>query len=163
MCLINYQGTLYEVYFPFIYSFGDNPSLPRMLFNFFLSLSSNFFSMLSHPYILTIILQYRLRTCKDFIMILREMRDMNTEGIMKAVKEEQSREDKVFTGLEFNVRENTVVVNFLYDDNFDNLGEDQYVPHAVDPVFLNEDEMDNLILKLNEKNVRYHIRQDEFL
>jgi hypothetical protein len=96
-------------------------------------------------------------------MILREMRDMNTEGIMKAVKEEQSREDKVFTGLEFNVRENTVVVNFLYDDNFDNLGEDQYVPHAVDPVFLNEDEMDNLILKLNEKNVRYHIRQDEFL
>src|SRR5699024_1614235 len=141
----------------------DNPSLPRMLFTFFLSLSSNFFSMLSHPYILTIILQYRLRTCKDSIMILREMRDMNTEGIMKAVKEEQSREDKVFTGLEINVREDMVVGSFVDGENFDDLGEDQYVPHAGYPVFLNEDEMDNLILKLNEKKVRYHIRQDEFL
>lgn len=91
---------------------------------------------------------------------------MNAEQIMIGVKNEQKRTDKVFTGVEFNVRDHTIVMNYVYDQDQNasqGSGEDLIMPHDSDPVFMNEDEMNELIDRLREKNIYYTIRKDEFI
>lgn len=88
---------------------------------------------------------------------------MKIERIMSTVKNEQMRSDKIFTGIEFNVRGNQVVMNYVYADYSSQMDTDVYMPHGEDPVFINEEEMNMLLQKLREKNIQYNIRKDEFI
>lgn len=90
---------------------------------------------------------------------------MKIERIMSTVKNEQMRSDKIFTGIEFNVRGNQVVMNYVYADysSQTETGTDVYMPHGEDPVFINEEEMNMLLQKLREKKIQYNIRKDEFI
>lgn len=88
---------------------------------------------------------------------------MKIERIMSTVKNEQMRMDKIFTGIEFNVRGNQVVMNFVYADYSSQTDTDVYMPHGEDPVFINEEEMNMLLHKLREKKIQYNIRKDEFI
>lgn len=88
---------------------------------------------------------------------------MKIERIMSTVKNEQMRSDKIFTGIEFNVRGNQVVMNYVYADYSSQTDTDVYMPHGEDPVFINEEEMNMLLQKLREKNIQYNIRKDEFI
>lgn len=88
---------------------------------------------------------------------------MKIERIMSTVKNEQMRMDKIFTGIEFNVRGNQVVMNFVYADYSSQTDTDVYMPHGEDPVFINEEEMNMLLQKLREKKIQYNIRKDEFI
>lgn len=91
---------------------------------------------------------------------------MNAEQIMIGVERQQERTDKVFTGVEFNVRGNTIVMNYVYDQDQNTeqgSGDDLIIPHDSDPVFMNEDEMNELLDKLKDKNIYYTIRKDEFI
>ena len=90
---------------------------------------------------------------------------MKIERIMSTVKNEQMRSDKIFTGIEFNVRGNQVVMNYVYADysSQTETDTDVYMPHGEDPVFINEEEMNMLLQKLREKNIQYNIRKDEFI
>lgn len=88
---------------------------------------------------------------------------MKIERIMSTVKNEKMRSDKIFTGIEFNVRGNQVVMNYVYADYSSQTDTDVYMPHGEDPVFINEEEMNMLLQKLREKNIQYDIRKDEFI
>ena len=90
---------------------------------------------------------------------------MKIEQIMSKVKNEMMRSDKMFTGIEFNVRDEQVVMNYVYADYSSDAktNTDMYMPHGEDPVFLNEKEMNMLLGKLREKNIDYNIRKDEFI
>lgn len=90
---------------------------------------------------------------------------MKIEQVMTAVDEEKMREDKMFKGLEFNVRGEDVVMNYVYDDftGDTNVNSEVYMPHGKDPVFMNEEEMTALIDELNEKNIYYNVRKDDFI
>ena len=90
---------------------------------------------------------------------------MKIEQIMSKVKNEKSRSDKMFTGIEFNVRDEQVVMNYVYADYSSgaDTNTDMYMPHGEDPVFMNEEEMNMLIGKLHEKNIDYNIRKDDFI
>lgn len=90
---------------------------------------------------------------------------MKIEQIMSKVKNEKSRSDKMFTGIEFNVRDEQVVMNYVYADYSSgaDTNTDMYMPHGEDPVFMNEEEMNMLIGKLREKNIDYNIRKDDFI
>ena len=90
---------------------------------------------------------------------------MKIEQIMSKVKNEKSRSDKMFTGIEFNVRGEQVVMNYVYADysSSADTNTDMYMPHGEDPVFINEEEMNMLVGKLREKNIGYNIRKDEFI
>lgn len=88
---------------------------------------------------------------------------MKIERIMSTVKNEQMRSDKIFTGIEFNVRGNQVVMNYVYADYSSQMDTDVYMPHGEDPVFINEEEMNMLLHKLREKKIQYNIRKDEFI
>ena len=90
---------------------------------------------------------------------------MKIEQIMSKVKNEMMRSDKMFTGIEFNVRDEQVVMNYVYTDYSSgaDTNTDMYMPHGEDPVFLNEEEMNMLLGKLREKNIDYNIRKDEFI
>lgn len=90
---------------------------------------------------------------------------MKIERIMEKVKIESNREDKVFRGIEFNVRENQVVMNYIYDELSSVMSEQSghYMPHGEDPVFIGEEEMKMLIEKLRDKNIHFTIRKDEFI
>ena len=88
---------------------------------------------------------------------------MKIERIMSTVKNEKMRSDKIFTGIEFNVRGNQVVMNYVYADYSSQTDTDVYMPHGEDPVCINEEEMNMLLQKLREKNIQYNIRKDEFI
>ena len=90
---------------------------------------------------------------------------MKIEQIMSMVKNEMMRSDKMFTGIEFNVRDEQVVMNYVYADYSSgaDTNTDMYMPHGEDPVFINEEEMNMLLGKLREKNISYNIRKDEFI
>lgn len=90
---------------------------------------------------------------------------MKIEQIMSKVKNEKLRSDKMFTGIEFNVRGEQVVMNYVYADYSSgaDMNTDKYMPHGEDPVFINEEEMNMLLGKLREKNIDYNIRKDEFI
>lgn len=90
---------------------------------------------------------------------------MKIEQIMSKVKDETTRSDKMFTGIEFNVRDEQVVMNYVYADynSGADMNTDMYVPHGEDPIFINEEEMNMLIAKLREKNIDYNIRKDNFI
>lgn len=90
---------------------------------------------------------------------------MKIEQIMSKVKNEMMRSDKMFTGIEFNVRDEQVVMNYVYADYSSgaDTNTDMYMPHGEDPVFINEEEMNMLLGKLREKKISYNIRKDEFI
>lgn len=90
---------------------------------------------------------------------------MKIEQIMSKVKNEMMRSDKMFTGIEFNVRDEQVVMNYVYADYSSgaDTNTDMYMPHGEDPVFISEEEMNMLLGKLREKNISYNIRKDEFI
>lgn len=90
---------------------------------------------------------------------------MKIEQIMSKIKNEKMRSDKMFAGIEFNVREEQVVMNYVYADYSSgaDTNTDMYMPHGEDPVFINEEEMNMLLGKLREKNISYNIRKDEFI
>lgn len=90
---------------------------------------------------------------------------MKIEQIMSTIENEKMRTDKMFTGIEFNVRGEHVVLNYIYAD-YDSREEtntDLYMPHGEDPVFINDEEMNMLLDKLREKNIYFNIRKDEFI
>lgn len=90
---------------------------------------------------------------------------MRIERIMSKVKNESTRDDKLFTQIEFNVRGDRVVMNYIYDElssaPIDKT--DYYMPHGEDPDFISEEEMKMLTAKLQENNIDYNIRKDEFI
>lgn len=87
---------------------------------------------------------------------------MKTERIMSKIKNEKMRSDKMFTGIEFNVRDQQVVMNYIYAD-YRSGADNMYMPHGEDPEFINEEEMNMLIQQLRDKNIGYNIRKDEFI
>lgn len=90
---------------------------------------------------------------------------MKIERIMEKVKNESNRRDKVFTGVEFNVRGDQVVMNYIYDEFSSRTSEQSghYMPHGEDPAFIGEEEMKMLIEKLQDKNIHFVIRKDDFI
>lgn len=90
---------------------------------------------------------------------------MKIERIMSKIKNERVRDDKLFTGIEFNVRGGRVVMNYIYDELSSTPIDqtDYYMPHGEDPVFISEEEMTLLTATLQEKNVHFIIRNDEFI
>lgn len=90
---------------------------------------------------------------------------MKIEQIMTKVKNEKTRSDKMFTGIEFNIRGEQVVMNYIYTDygSSEDTNTDMYIPHGEDPEFISEEEMNMLIEKLRDKNIEYDIRKDEFI
>ena len=90
---------------------------------------------------------------------------MKIEEIMTKVKNEKMRSDKMFTGIEFNVRGEQVVMNYVYADygSCENTGKDMYMPHGREPEFISEEEMNMLIQKLRDKSIGYNIRKDDFI
>ncbi|CDZ99301.1 hypothetical protein BN1048_00396 [Jeotgalicoccus saudimassiliensis] len=90
---------------------------------------------------------------------------MKIEQIMTKVKNEKMRSDKMFTGIEFNVRDEQVVMNYVYADygSGEGTNTEMYMPHGGDPEFISEEEMNMLIEKLRDKNIGYNIRKDDFI
>ncbi|CAD2077019.1 hypothetical protein JEOAER750_01587 [Jeotgalicoccus aerolatus] len=90
---------------------------------------------------------------------------MNTEQIMSRIQNEKLRTDKMFKGIEFNIRDERIIMNYLYDDYGSNedTNTDMYMPHGEDPVFINEEEMKTLTAELNKENIYFNVRKDEFI
>ena len=70
--------------------------------------------------------------------------------IVEDIKSEKQRTDKVFQDITFEIR--------------DTVNEDQnYVKHNHDPVFIDIQELNALKKELQELNIIYHERRDDFM
>lgn len=86
------------------------------------------------------------------------------ERIIKTVKAEKNRSDKHFKGIEFNIRQNEVVMIYNYDETVNNVKQDpHYIRHNKDPEWLNLDELELIQKSLREENINFIERRDEFM
>lgn len=87
---------------------------------------------------------------------------MKAKSLLSQILLEKEREDRNFTGLEFNVRDKGVVMNYKYDD--DVLSQDVHRPrYDKDPEVLNLDIFEELKPLLYEENVPFKERRDDFM
>nr|WP_263313716.1 hypothetical protein [Mammaliicoccus sp. Marseille-Q6498] len=86
------------------------------------------------------------------------------ERIIKNVKAEIVRSDKQFKGIEFNIRQNEVVMIYNYDETVNNVNQDHhYIRHNKDPEWLDLEELAKVQKALKEENVYFIERRDEFM
>lgn len=84
--------------------------------------------------------------------------------ILATVKAEKDRTDKNFKGIEFNIRQNEVVMIFNYDETVDNVEDDpHYIKHNKDPEWLDLDELEKVQKGLKEENINFIERRDDFM
>ena len=87
---------------------------------------------------------------------------MKAQNLLSQILLEKEREDRNFTGLEFNVRDIGVVMNYKYDDDAAHV--DVHRPrYDKDPQVLNLDTFEELKPLLYEKNVPFKERRDDFI
>lgn len=87
---------------------------------------------------------------------------MKAQSLLSQILLEKEREDRNFTGLEFNVRDKGVVMNYKYDD--DAATADVHRPrYDKDPKVLDVDTFGELKPLLYEKNVPFKERRDDFM
>lgn len=86
---------------------------------------------------------------------------MKASELMTKILLEKEREDKHFIRLEFNVREKAVVMNYLYEDDYDD--DIHRHPHDADPEVLSTEEFGELKPLLVKEKVPYQERRDEFM
>lgn len=87
---------------------------------------------------------------------------MKAQSLLSQILLEKEREDRNFTGLEFNVRDKGVVMNYKYDD--DVTAVDVHRPrYDKDPEVLHIDTFEELKPLLYEKNVPFKERRDDFM
>lgn len=86
------------------------------------------------------------------------------ERLHHQLKQEKKRTDKILKDIAFEVRKEQVIMFFNYEEIVDNIHENQYaVRHNHDPEFINLEEMKRLKKILNELNIRYSERRDDFM
>ncbi|GGI41433.1 hypothetical protein [Mammaliicoccus stepanovicii] len=86
------------------------------------------------------------------------------ERIIKTIKAEKNRTDKHFKGIEFNIRQNEVVMIFDYDETVNNVKQDpHYIKHNKDPEWLTLEELEKIQQALHEQNIHFIERRDEFM
>lgn len=87
---------------------------------------------------------------------------VKAQSLLSQILLEKEREDRNFTGLEFNVRDKGVVMNYKYDDDATHV--DVHRPrYDKDPEVLNTDTFEELKPLLYEKNVPFKERRDDFM
>lgn len=84
--------------------------------------------------------------------------------IVEDIKNEKQRTDKVFQDITFEIRAEQVIMFFNYNEIIDTVNEDQnYVKHNHDPVFIDIQKLNALKKELQELNIMYHERRDDFM
>lgn len=87
---------------------------------------------------------------------------MKVQNLLSQILLEKEREDRNFTGLEFNVRDKGVVMNYKYDDDV-TPGDVHRPRYDKDPEVLNLNTFEELKPLLYEKNVPFKERRDDFM
>lgn len=89
---------------------------------------------------------------------------MNEKQIIDDVLFEYNRRDRNMTNLEFNIRPDVVVMDYVYDDLDEGEGEDLHKKrHNHDPEMMDADTFEAVKKKLSEHNVPFKQRRDEFM
>lgn len=86
---------------------------------------------------------------------------MDVKELLNRIILEREREDKHFIKLEFNVRRDQVVMNYIYEDK---TGGDVHLNrHDADPEFMDVEKFELLKKYLGEEKIPFQERRDEFL
>ena len=88
----------------------------------------------------------------------------NVKRIIEDVKREQQRLDKVLTHIEFEIRTTQVIMFFNYDELANPKTQDHYfVKHNHDPEFIDMNMLNEIKAQLDEIQMPYSERRDDFL
>lgn len=85
----------------------------------------------------------------------------NIANIKKVISSAANHETLKLDHLEFNRRDNEVIMNFVYQKF--NPVEVHTAPHVNDPIFMDVETMREVISYLEEVGIRYDKRKDEFI
>ncbi|TDM41998.1 hypothetical protein ETI08_02600 [Macrococcoides goetzii] len=85
----------------------------------------------------------------------------NITNIKTVISKATKHETLILDHLEFNRRDNEVIMNFVYQKF--NPVEVHTAPHVNDPVLMDVETMQEVISYLEEVGIRYEKRKDEFI
>lgn len=86
---------------------------------------------------------------------------VNISNLKKVINSAVNHETLILDHLEFNRRDNEVIMNFVYQKY--NPVEIHTAPHVNDPVLMDVETMREVIKFLDEAGIRYEKRNDEFI
>lgn len=92
---------------------------------------------------------------------VKRMKIMGVKEFLERIVLEHEREDKKFIKLEFNIRSSQVVMNYIYEDKYEE--EVHKVGHDADPEFMDIETFELLKEYLCEERIPFEERRDEFL
>lgn len=86
---------------------------------------------------------------------------MGVKELLERIVLENEREDKQFIKLEFNIRSTQVVMNYIYENEYE--VDVHKVRHDADPEFMDIETFEVLKEYLYEERIPFEERRDEFL